>query len=109
MITLPRFVELLSTGPARIYGLDGGTLRPGSVADVTLLDMERTVTVDSTTFRSLGRSTPFDGWKLRGAAVGTFLSGHRVELAESVEVEAIDLDAPPDSDLGSDFEDSEDA
>ena len=93
VLTPARFVELLSTGPARVYGLDAGTLRPGSVADVTLLDMNRKVTVDATTFRSLGRSTPFDGWTLRGAAVGTFLAGRRVELTESVEVDSIQLDA----------------
>ena len=78
VIGLGRLVELLSTGPARAFGLPGGTLVPGSPADVTLLDLERAVTVDPTTFRSKSRNTPFGGWELRGAPAGTILGGRRV-------------------------------
>ncbi|HEX2252540.1 MAG TPA: dihydroorotase [Thermoanaerobaculia bacterium] len=79
VIDLPRLVELLSTGPARCYGLPGGTLAVGSPADVTLFDPERTVTVDAATFRSKSRNTPFHGWQLRGAPVRTILAGRPVE------------------------------
>lgn len=79
-LSLPRLVELLSRGPARLLGLDGGSLAPGSPADITLLDLERQVTVDPTTFRSLGRSTPFAGHTLRGAAVGTLVGGRMIDL-----------------------------
>jgi len=78
-IPLARLVELLSTGPARAYGLAGGTLAPGSPADVTLFDPDREVTVDRTAFRSKSRNTPFHGWKLRGAPVRTILGGRLVE------------------------------
>ncbi len=78
VITLPRLVELLTSGPARALGLPGGTLSPGSVADVTLLDLERNVTVAPDTFASLGRNTPFGGWTLRGAPVGTLLAGRPI-------------------------------
>jgi dihydroorotase len=78
VIGLGRLVELLSTGPARAFGLPGGTLVPGSPADVTLLDLERAVTVDPTTFRSKSRNTPFGGWELRGGAAGTILGGRRI-------------------------------
>ncbi|MEM9553469.1 MAG: dihydroorotase [Acidobacteriota bacterium] len=77
-LSLARLVELLSTGPARILGVDGGSLAVGSVADVTLLDLEREVTIEPRAFRSLGRSTPFAGWTLRGAPVGTYLAGRHI-------------------------------
>jgi dihydroorotase len=80
LVTLPRLVELLSTGPARVLNLPGGTLKEGSPGDVTLFDPEKKVTVDAGKFRSRSRNTPFGGWKLRGAPVATFLDGRRVEL-----------------------------
>ncbi|MDX1502464.1 MAG: dihydroorotase [Thermoanaerobaculia bacterium] len=79
LLSLPRLVELLSTGPARAYNLPGGSLAPGSPADVTLLSLKRTVTVNPARFRSKGRSTPFAGWKLRGRPVRTLLDGRWVE------------------------------
>jgi dihydroorotase len=78
VIGLARLIELLSTGPARVLNLPGGTLAPGSVADVTLLDLAREVTVDPRSFQSKSRNTPFAGWKLRGAPAGTILGGQRV-------------------------------
>lgn len=78
IISLSRFVELLSTAPARILRVPGGTLQPGSVADVTLLDLDKKVTVAARGFRSKGRNTPFDGWELTGASVGTLLAGRSV-------------------------------
>ena len=95
VIDLSRLVELLSAGPARVYGLDAGTLRPGSVADVTLLDLGREVTVDAGKFRSLGRSTPFNGWTLRGAAVGTFVGGRKIELPQDL-VQELNLESEGD-------------
>jgi len=68
-------VTLLSTNPARIFKLPGGTLTPGSEADITIInpDLERTVTKEL--FKSKGRNTPFDGWKLQGWAEYTIVSG----------------------------------
>ena len=80
VIDLPRLVELLSTGPARCYRLPGGSLAPGRPADVTLLDLDRPVTVDPDRFHSRSRNTPFAGWQLRGAAVATFVGGRRVAV-----------------------------
>jgi dihydroorotase len=78
VIPLRRFIELLASGPARILGLPTGTLAPGSPADVTLLDLERTVRVDPGRFVSKARNTPFTGLELRGAAVRTLVSGRTV-------------------------------
>jgi dihydroorotase len=75
-ITLARFVELMSGGPARLLGLrHKGRLAPGADADLTVLDLERPVTVDKTRFESKGRNTPFNGWKLRGGPVLTVVGG----------------------------------
>ena len=73
-----RLVELLSCGPARVLGLPGGSLAPGSPADVTLLDPQRRATVDPTQFRSKGRNTPFAGWDLEGWPAMTIVAGRIV-------------------------------
>jgi len=77
-ISLVRLVELLSTGPARVFNLDRGTLRAGAAADITIFDPNREVVVDATKFRSRSRNTPFDGWRLRGAPVATIVGGNVV-------------------------------
>ena len=80
ILELGRFIRLLSSGPAAVLGLPGGSLEPGRQADITLLDLERQVTVRAERFRSRSRNTPFEGWRLRGAAVGTLLGGQPVRL-----------------------------
>jgi dihydroorotase len=77
-LTLARLVDALSTRPARILGLPGGTLAPGSPADLTLLDLERKVKVDPARFASKGRNTPFAGWALQGAPAMTIVAGRVV-------------------------------
>lgn len=80
ILSLSRLIELLSTGPASVFGLPGGTLRPGSPADVTLLNLDREVVVQASSFESKARNTPFDGWKLQGGPVGTIVGGRRIAL-----------------------------
>jgi dihydroorotase len=80
VVSLSRLVELLSCGPARAFGLPGGTLKPGSPADLTLLQTDKAVTVRAAAFRSKSRNTPFEGWKLRGGPLLTLVGGRRVEL-----------------------------
>jgi len=75
VIDLPRLVELLSPGPARVLGLPGGTLAPGSPADVTVLDLGRRRQVEPARFESKGRNTPFAGWILKGWPVLTIVAG----------------------------------
>lgn len=78
IISLSRLVEVLSSKPAEILGVPGGTLREGDVADMTVLNLESRTTVKAARFRSKGRNTPFGGWKLRGRPVCTFLAGRQV-------------------------------
>ncbi|MCS6873992.1 MAG: dihydroorotase [Pyrinomonadaceae bacterium] len=76
IIDLVRMVEMFSTNPARIFGLtDRGTLRPGSMADITILDphLEWTYRVSET--RSKSKNSPFDGWSFHGAVVITIVNG----------------------------------
>jgi dihydroorotase len=70
-----RAVEALSTLPARILGINRGTLRPGAIADITLIDPNRSWRVDVRRFQSKSVNTPFDGWTLQGQAVATIVGG----------------------------------
>ena len=69
-----RFVELLSTNPARIFRLPGGNLRIGAPADITIF-AEREWTVDPSRFASKGKCTPFAGCSLPRKVLATFVGG----------------------------------
>ncbi len=71
----PRLIEALSTLPARILGINRGTLRPGAIADITLIDPGLTWQVDVGRFRSKSVNSPFHGWTLTGRAVATIVGG----------------------------------
>lgn len=71
----PRLVEAMSTLPARILGINRGTLRPGAPADITLIDPALTWRVDVHSFASKSVNSPFHGWTLQGRAVATIVAG----------------------------------
>ncbi|HSN54943.1 MAG TPA: dihydroorotase, partial [Candidatus Sulfomarinibacteraceae bacterium] len=75
VIGLAQLVRLLSTGPAEVFNLPGGSLRVGERADITLLDLRKRWTVNPERFRSKARNTPFAGRRLKGAAVMTIVGG----------------------------------
>ena len=75
LLELPYLVALLSANPARVLGLPGGTLAPGSPADLTLLDLAKKRQVDATRFESRSRNTPFGGWILKGWPAMTIVGG----------------------------------
>jgi len=77
-LPLRLFVALWSTNPARVFGLGGGTLKPGSAADVTLIDPEARLTVEPKRFRSHSCNTPFAGERLRGWPAATIVAGNVV-------------------------------
>ena len=79
-LDLSRLVDLLSCRAAATMGLEGGTLAVGSLADVTVLDLEAEWHVDPEAFESRSRNTPFAGWSGKGKAVLTIVGGRRVEL-----------------------------
>ena len=75
IIGLPTLIDKMSCAPARVFHLPGGTLRKGSVADVTIFDPEARWTVDPARFRSKGRNTPYAGKELRGRVYLTVVDG----------------------------------
>jgi dihydroorotase len=77
-IELPRLIEILTVNPARLLGLNAGTLSESASADVTLIDPAMEWTVTAETFQSASRNTPFEGWKLKGRAVRTIVAGQTV-------------------------------
>jgi dihydroorotase len=77
-ITLRRMIELLSTNPARILRVTGGTLTAGAPADITILAPDLRVKIAANALRSKSKNTPFDGWELRGGVAATVVGGRMV-------------------------------
>ena len=77
-ITLPRMIELLSTNPARVLRVPGGTLSAGATADITILAPNLKVTIAAKSLRSKSKNTPFDGWDLQGGVAATIVGGRTV-------------------------------
>jgi dihydroorotase len=75
----PMAIQRMTINPARILGIDKGTLRIGADADVTIIDPELEWTVDPEFFYSKSVNTPFAGWKLRGRAE-TVIVGGRIKF-----------------------------
>ncbi len=73
-LPLDRFVTMASLNPARLLGLDAGTLAVGAPADITIF-ADRSWTVDAKRFFSKGKNTPFDGMTLPRRAVTTIVAG----------------------------------
>ncbi|MBN1395124.1 MAG: dihydroorotase [Pirellulales bacterium] len=71
----PTAIGKMSLNPARILGLDKGTLRVGAAADVTIIDPSARWTVDPREFRSKSANTPFAGWELTGRADAVIVGG----------------------------------
>jgi dihydroorotase len=79
IVDLSRLIELCSTNPARIFKLkDRGTLKAGSIADVTILDPGLEWTYRNADSRSKSRNTPFEGYSFTGGAVATIVGGRIV-------------------------------
>ena len=75
IIDLPLLVERMSCAPARVFRLPGGTLRRGSIADVSVFAPDEAWVVDPAAFRSKGRNTPYAGQTLRGRPKLTLVDG----------------------------------
>jgi dihydroorotase len=77
-ITLPALLKAMSTRPAELLGLPGGTLRPGSPADVVVFDPEAPWVLDRDDLKSKCKNTPFDEARLTGRVVRTIVAGRTV-------------------------------
>lgn len=78
VLTLPELIRRMSTTPARIFNLPGGTLAVGAPADVVVLDPAAEWEVEPGAFFSRSRNTPFAGRRLRGRAEVTIVRGELV-------------------------------
>lgn len=77
-ITLDQLIDWLTVKPAQTFNLPFGTLEEGSIADLTLLDLEKERTINKNNFYSKGKNTPFHHWKVRGVPVLTIFEGNIV-------------------------------
>jgi dihydroorotase len=75
ILTMEQVVEKMTAIPAKLYGLDSGTLGLGQKADITVIDPNATWRVDATSFKSKSRNTPFHGWTFTGRPILTLLGG----------------------------------
>lgn len=75
VLTWSQLIAKLTIQPARILGIDRGTLRPGAMADVTIIDPQVEWTIDPNQFRSKSRNCPFAGWRVRGRAHAVLVAG----------------------------------
>jgi len=78
IVPLETILNALCVNPRKIFGLPGGEIAEGQIADLTVLDINRPHIIDSSTFRSLGRATPFDGWGVSAAVAMTVCDGEIV-------------------------------
>src|SRR5262249_7885509 len=72
-LTWPQLIAKLTINPARVLGIDRGTLKPGAVADVTIIDPAAAWTIDPKQFKSKSRNCPWAGQKVRGRANGVIV------------------------------------
>ena len=75
VLTLSELADKMSYNPAKILNLHGGEIAVGKVADFTIADLDEEWVVDSESFLSKGKNTPFNGYKLQGAVKYTVVDG----------------------------------
>lgn len=81
VLSLEQLAERMSAAPARILGLEGGSLTEGGVADIMLADLNERYVIDSKKFLSKGKNTPFNGREVFGKVKYTIVDGE-VKFAE---------------------------
>ncbi len=74
-LTKMQLVEKMSYNPAKILGIEKGRLEPGKVADIVIADFDETYTIDTSTFVSKGKNTPFNGKQVKGRVYQTLVDG----------------------------------
>ena len=77
-VPLSRLVDVLSTAPARLFGLPGGTLKPGAPADLALVDLDEPWIVREDAIRSRSKNTCHEGARLQGRVLRTLVAGRTV-------------------------------
>jgi len=90
-MSLGVLISRLTHDPARVIGRGGelGTLRTGAPANVVILDPEREWIVDSRSFASRGRNTPYDGWRFKGKVMATIVDGRTAYMDDALAHRAV--------------------
>ena len=83
VVPFATLLNALCVNPRRLFRLPGGKIEAGEIADLTVLDLNWPHTIDSTTFFSQGRATPFDGWTVTAGVDKTICNGNLVYTASS--------------------------
>ncbi|MEY8444685.1 dihydroorotase [Enterococcus ratti] len=83
--TLEQVINWMAVKPAEIFQLNAGTLTIGAPADLAVFDIEHLRKIDKNEFMSKGENTPFDGWKVKGETLFTFVDGKIVWQKEGKE------------------------
>ncbi len=77
-VPLMRLIDAMSTRPAEIFGLPGGTLKPGAPADIALIDLDEPWLVSRDSLLARSKNTPFEDARFSGRAVATYVGGQCV-------------------------------
>ncbi|CAD7778463.1 Dihydroorotase [Candidatus Methanoperedenaceae archaeon GB50] len=78
VLTWPQLITKMSYAPAKVFNLPGGSLKPGNLADITIIDPNFSYKIDVNQFYSKGRNCPFHGWEVKGKAIMTIIGGNIV-------------------------------
>ena len=82
VITLEKLVDLMSTAPAKRFGLDVPEIKVGNMANLCIWDLDAVQTIDEDFFLSMGKATPFLGWTVMGKCLETICDGKTVYEAK---------------------------
>ena len=77
-VTLAQLFRAMALNPARLLGLNAGRLSPGAPADLVLFDPDAPFILNRETLRSKSKNTPFDGQRMEGKVLGTWVRGNCV-------------------------------
>ena len=77
VITLEKLIELMSINPRKRFGIGGGT-DEGQSADFTVVDLNAEYEINPDDFYSMGKATPFEGYKVKGRIVHTYIGGEKI-------------------------------
>jgi dihydroorotase len=79
-VSLMRLIDAMSTRPAEIFGLPGGTLKPGAPGDIALIDLDEPWLVSRDNLLARSKNTPFEDARFSGRAVATYVAGQCVHM-----------------------------
>ena len=77
IITLEKLIELMSINPRKRFGIGGGT-DVGQSADFTVIDLDAEYEINPDEFYSMGKATPFEGYKVKGKIMHTYIGGEKI-------------------------------